>query len=166
MSSFRVRELKSTDTQALLAFEIDNREWFETHIDARASSFYSLQGVADHIEGYLADFAIGAWHPFVIVDSSETIVGRANLKGIDRSERSAEVGYRIAQSVCGQGLATLALKHLIQEAQVRWELRQLVAYVYEENVGSRKVLDRCGFLLEQPSCNDTTGDECRFVLTI
>jgi hypothetical protein len=73
MSSFRVRELKSTDTQALLAFEIDNREWFEAHIDARDPSFYSLQGVADHIEGYLADFAIGAWHPFVIVDSSETI---------------------------------------------------------------------------------------------
>jgi ribosomal-protein-alanine N-acetyltransferase len=93
-------------------------------------------------------------------------VGRANLKSIDRSERSAEVGYRIAQSVCGQGLATLALKHLIQEAQVRWELRQLVAYVYEENVGSRKVLDRCGFLSEQLSCNDKSGDECRFVLTI
>lgn len=166
MSSFRVRELKSTDTQALLAFEIDNREWFETHIDARDPSFYSLQGVADHIEGYLADFAIGAWHPFVIVGSSETIVGRANLKSIDGFERSAEVGYRIAQRVCGQGLATLALKHLIQEAQVRWELRQLVAYVYEENVGSRKVLDRCGFLSEQRSCNDKSGDECRFVLTI
>ena len=166
MDSFSVRELKRTDAEALLAFEIHNREWFETHIDARDPSFYSLQGVADHIEGYLADFAIGAWHPFVIEDASQTIVGRANLKSIDVSERSAEVGYRIAQSVCGQGLATLALKHLIQAAQVRWELRQLVAYVYEENVGSRKVLDRCGFLPEQPSCSDRIGDERRFVLTI
>ena len=166
MDSFSVRELKRTDAEALLAFEIHNREWFETHIDARDPAFYSLQGVADHIEGYLADFAIGAWHPFVIEDASQTIVGRANLKSIDVSERSAEVGYRIAQSVCGQGLATLALKHLIQAAQVRWELRQLVAYVYEENVGSRKVLDRCGFLPEQPSGDETTGDERRFVLTI
>lgn len=166
MDSFSVRELKRTDAEALLAFEIHNREWFETHIDARDPSFYSLQGVADHIEGYLADFAIGAWHPFVIEDASETIVGRANLKSIDLSRRSAEVGYRIAQSVCGQGLATLALKHLIQEAQVRWELTHLVAYVYEENVGSRKVLDRCGFLPEEPSGNDKSGDECRFVLTI
>jgi ribosomal-protein-alanine N-acetyltransferase len=166
MDSFSVRELKRTDAEALLAFEIHNREWFETHIDARDPAFYSLQGVADHIEGYLADFAIGAWHPFVIEDASQTIVGRANLKSIDVSERSAEVGYRIAQSVCGQGLATLALKHLIQEAQVRWDLTRLVAYVYEENVGSRKVLDRCGFLPEQPSGNDKAGDERRFVLTI
>ena len=166
MDSFSVRELKRTDAEALLAFEIHNREWFETHIDARDPAFYSLQGVADHIEGYLADFAIGAWHPFVIEDASQTIVGRANLKSIDVSERSAEVGYRIAQSVCGQGLATLALKHLIQEAQVRWDLTRLVAYVYEENVGSRKVLDRCGFLPEQPSCSDRAGVERRFVLTI
>jgi ribosomal-protein-alanine N-acetyltransferase len=166
MSSFRVRELKSTDTEALLAFEIHNREWFESHIDARDPSFYSLQGVADHIESYLADFAIGAWHPFVIEDSSERIVGRANLKNISSPKRFAEVGYRIDQDVCGQGLATLALRHLIREAQIRWELTQLVAYVYKENVGSRKVLDRCGFLLEQPSCNDETGGESRFVLTI
>ncbi len=63
MESFSVRELKMTDAQALLAFEIQNREWFESHIDARDPAFYSLQGVADHIESYLSDFAIGAWHP-------------------------------------------------------------------------------------------------------
>lgn len=166
MKTFRVRELKSTDTEALLAFEIHNREWFESHIDARAPSFYSLQGVADHIECYLSDFAIGAWHPFVIEDSSEKIVGRANLKSINSPKCSAEVGYRIDQRACGQGLATLAVRHLIQEAQVRWELTQLVAYVYKENVGSRKVLDRCGFLFEQTSCNDKAGGECRFILSI
>ncbi|MNO10102.1 hypothetical protein D3C81_2337380 [compost metagenome] len=55
-----------SDAQALLAFEIRNREWFESHIDAREPSFYSSQGVADHIESYLSDFAVGAWHPFVI----------------------------------------------------------------------------------------------------
>jgi ribosomal-protein-alanine N-acetyltransferase len=166
MESFSVRELKRTDAEALLAFETRNREWFESHIDARAPSFYSLQGVADHIDSYLSDFAIGAWHPFVIEDSSQTIVGRANLKSIDVSTGSAEVGYRIDQRACGQGLATLALRHLIQAAQARWGLVQLVAYAYKENLGSRKVLDRCGFKLEQRSGNDNTGNEDRFVLSI
>ncbi|KJZ46250.1 MULTISPECIES: GNAT family N-acetyltransferase [Pseudomonas] len=166
MESFSVRELKVTDTQALLAFEIQNREWFESHIDARAPSFYSLQGVANHIESYLSDFALGAWHPFVIEDCSQRIVGRANLKSIDSSTGSAQVGYRIAQRACGQGLATLALRHLIQEARMRWGLSQLVAFAFKENAGSRKVLDRCGFKLEQPSCNDNTGGEERFVLSI
>ncbi|MFS2201973.1 GNAT family N-acetyltransferase [Pseudomonas sp. Pseusp3] len=166
MESFSVRELKKTDTEALLAFEVHNREWFESHIDARDPAFYSLRGVVDHIESYLSDFAIGAWHPFVIVDSSQTIVGRANLKSIDLAMGSAEVGYRIAQRACGQGLATLALRHLIQQAQVRWGLTQLVAFAYKENVGSRTVLDRCGFKLEQPTCHDNTGNEERFVLLI
>jgi len=166
MESFSVRELKETDAEALLAFEIRNREWFESHIDARDASFYSLQGVADHIESYLSDFAIGAWHPFVIEDSSQRIVGRANLKSIDLAMGSAEVGYRVDQRVCGQGLATRALRHLIQQAQVRWGLAQLVAYAYKENLGSRKVLDRCGFKLEQPCRVDSTGSEERFVLSI
>lgn len=166
MESFSVRELKMTDAQALLAFEIQNREWFESHIDARDPAFYSLEGVADHIESYLSDFVIGAWHPFVIEDSSRRIVGRANLKSIDSSTGSAEVGYRIDQRVCGQGLATRALRHLIQEARIRWGLAQLVAYAFRENAGSRKVLNRCGFKLEQPSCNDNTGGEDRFVLSI
>lgn len=166
MESFSVRELNMTDAQALLAFEIQNREWFESHIDARDPSFYSLQGVADHIESYLSDFAIGAWHPFVIEDSRQRIVGRANLKSIDSTRGSAQVGYRIDQRACGQGLATLALRHLIQEARMRWGLAQLVAYAFKENAGSRKVLDRCGFKLEQPPCNDNTGGEDRFVLSI
>lgn len=50
MQSFKVRELRSTDTQALLAFETRNREWFESHIKARDPAFYSVQGVAEHIE--------------------------------------------------------------------------------------------------------------------
>jgi len=166
MESFSVRALKRTDAEALLAFEVHNREWFESHIDARDPAFYSLRGVADHIESYLSEFAVGAWHPFVIVDCSQTIVGRANLKSIDLVTGSAEVGYRIAERACGQGLATLALRHLIQEAQVRWGLTQLVAFAYKENTGSRKVLDRCGFKLEQPSCHDNTGHEERFVLRI
>ncbi len=166
MESFSVRELRTTDTEALLVFETRNREWFESHIDARDPAFYSLQGVADHIAGYLSDLAIGAWHPFVIVDCRQAIVGRANLKNIDLASGSAEVGYRIDQRACGQGLATLALRHLIEQAQVRWGLTQLVAFAYKENLGSRKVLDRCGFQLEQPSCNKSTGNERRFVLPL
>ncbi|MDY0835504.1 GNAT family N-acetyltransferase [Pseudomonas sp. SED1] len=165
MTSFRVRELSSTDTEALLAFETRNREWFESHIEARNPSFYSTQGVAEHIEGYLSGLAAGAWHPFVIEDASGEIVGRANLKSIDSPKGSAEVGYRVGERSCGQGLATLALNHLIHEAQARWALKQLVAYVYPENVGSQKVLTRCGFVPEQPAPDGKPQGENRFVLT-
>ncbi|MHC8358637.1 GNAT family N-acetyltransferase [Pseudomonas sp. LB3P81] len=166
MKPVRIRTLQSTDAEALLTFELDNREWFERHIDARGAAFYSVQGVTEHITAYLSDYAAGIWHPFVIEGSGGKIVGRANLKDIDTSERSAEVGYRIAESACGQGLATRAVKHLIQEAQLHWNLKQLVANVYAENIGSAKVLKRCGFLIEHVSRQEGTDQEYRFGLAI
>ncbi|KPA90166.1 acetyltransferase, ribosomal protein N-acetylase [Pseudomonas asplenii] len=166
MSSFRVRRLEGTDTQALLAFETHNREWFESRIDARDPAFYSLQGVTVHIEDYLSGFAKGNWHPFVLENPSGRIVGRANLKDIDSSKGIAEVGYRVARDVCGQGLATLALRHLIQQARQHWKLKQLVAYVYKNNIGSAKVLYRCGFRIEQAPQEEVGDDRHRWVLSI
>ncbi|QVW26759.1 GNAT family N-acetyltransferase [Pseudomonas hormoni] len=166
MKPVRIRTLESNDAAALLTFELDNREWFERHIDPRDAAFYSVQGVTEHITAYLSDYAAGTWHPFVIEDSGGKIVGRANLKDIDTSGRSAEVGYRIAQSACGQGLATQAVRHLVREAQLRWNLKQLVANVYAANIGSAKVLKRCGFLIEHTSRQGKTDQEYRFGLSI
>ncbi|AOE60278.1 GNAT family N-acetyltransferase [Pseudomonas corrugata] len=164
MDSVRIRVLQRSDTEALLAFELANRAWFEQHIDARDAAFYSVQGVCDHIAAYLSDFAAGTWHPFVIEEADGKIIGRANLKAIDESARSAEVGYRIAQGACGRGMATLAVRHLIQVARSHWRLQQLVANVYVGNIGSTKVLERCGFLAERASARDEATQDRWFRL--
>lgn len=166
MKPFEIRELRSTDSQALLAFEIDNREWFEAHIEARDPSFYSLAGVTEHINSYLSGFTRGAWHPFVIEDATGRIVGRANLKDIDACGGTAQVGYRIDQRACGQGLATMALGHLIEAARNHWRLTQLVGYAYSENTGSITVLSRCGFTPDDPPSHESIKDERRFVLSL
>jgi ribosomal-protein-alanine N-acetyltransferase len=166
MHSYKVRPLNSTDIESLLKFEVENREWFESHIDPRAPSFYSLQGVREHIESYLDGFAAGNWQPFVIEDGNGQIVGRANLKDINLPLGSAEVGYRIARHACGQGLATLALRHLVLEARTRWQLTQLVAEVYEQNSASRKVLERCGFSIEDKPLENRADKPWRFILSI
>lgn len=166
MRPLKIRTLQSTDAEPLLKFELENRQWFERHIDARSPDFYSFEGVTEHIASYLSGLADGTWHPFVIEDSEGHIIGRANLKEIDIVKRSAEVGYRIAESACGQGLATLAVRELIQEARLRWNLTRLVANVYAENISSAKVLQRCGFAIEHVSYQQEAQDEYRFVLSI
>jgi ribosomal-protein-alanine N-acetyltransferase len=158
--TIRIRTLQESDAEALLAFEVENRTWFERHIDARDTVFYSTRGVCDHIDDYLSGLAAGTWHPFVIEGANGKIIGRANLKDIDTSGRSAEVGYRIAQEACGQGLATLAVRHLIQQAQSHWHLGRLLANVYAENIGSVKVLQRCGFLVDQSRREQSGRDDC------
>ena len=166
MGPFQIRTLRSIDAELLLKFEMENRQWFERHIEARSAAFYSFEGVTEHIASYLSGLDNGTWLPLVIEDSEGQIVGRANLKAIDIAERSAEVGYRIAESACGQGLATLAVRRLNQEAWSRWNLTRLVANVYAENIGSAKVLQRCGFVIENVSHQQETQDDYRFVLSI
>ncbi|MBD8722510.1 GNAT family N-acetyltransferase [Oxalobacteraceae sp. CFBP 13708] len=166
MGPIRIRTLQPIDAEPLLKFELENRQWFERHIDARSSAFYSLEGVTEHIASYLAGLDNEIWHPLVIEDSEGKIVGRANLKDINVLERSAEVGYRIAESACGQGLATLAVRRLIQEARSHWNLSLLVANVHAGNLGSAKVLQRCGFSIKHVILQQEIKRNYQFVLLI
>lgn len=146
MNDILIRTLQAEDAAPLLQFELENRGWFERHIAPRAQEFYTPQGVRRHIEQYLDGYASGAWHPCVMLDGQGRIVGRANLKDIDRQAASAEAGYRIASDQTGKGLATQALRHLIALADQRWRLRCLLAYVTDENLASARVLHKCGFV--------------------
>jgi len=147
----QIRTLRLSDAPALLEFELANRDWFESQVDARAPDFYNLDGVAFHIQDYLTRHAAGAMHPCVVVDEEGDIVGRCNLKEIDRNAQRAEVGYRIASYACGRGLAGAALSHLMELAYGQWQLSGLDAHVTIANAASARVLERAGFSLAGPS---------------
>ena len=73
-----------------------------------------------------------------------------------------EVGYWIAQSHWGRGIATAALAALLEE-ETR---RPLIAGVVVHNPGSRRVLEKCGFRLTETLTNPKGDgvDEWRFRL--
>ena len=146
----QIRTLSLADAPALLDFELANRDWFESQVDARTPDFYKLSGVAAHIEEYLARYSAGSLHPCLLIEDGD-ILGRCNLKDIDRIGGGAEVGYRIAASAIGRGLAGAALSHLMELAYGRWELAGLDAHVTIANAASARVLERAGFSLAGPS---------------
>ena len=146
MSTHTIRTLRPDDAAPLLAFEQANRAWFERHIDRRPDDFYSIDGVHAHVAQFLDQHAQGRMHPCVIVDEYGQLIGRANLKDIDREQGVAEVGYRIGELQAGKGLATAALRHLIDLAQGEWRLASLSAYAIDGNAASIRVLERCGFV--------------------
>ncbi|WP_426071076.1 GNAT family N-acetyltransferase [Janthinobacterium sp. DSP2-3-3] len=145
MSTFTIRTLRPDDAVPLLAFEQANRAWFERHIDPRPDDFYSIEGIQAHVAQFLGEHQQGRLHPCVIVDEHGELIGRANLKDINRKQGVAEVGYRIGELQAGKGLATAALRHLITLAQDEWRLASLCAYAIDGNVASMRVLERCGF---------------------
>lgn len=148
MKNIRIRTLSREDASQLLEFELDNRYWFERHIEPRHPTFYTLHGVGKHIDGYLEAHALGHWHPCVILHGDD-IVGRANLKDIDAGSSCAEIGYRIAEHAAGKGLATRAVKHMMELARSQWKLATLKADVTANNAASGRVLEKCGFVQGQ-----------------
>jgi ribosomal-protein-alanine N-acetyltransferase len=142
----KIRTLQADDAERLLAFELDNRSWFEQHVEARAPAFYTPDGVAVHIADYLASHAAGSMHPCVLAsDDGSAIIGRANLRKIDRAAGVAEVGYRIGHAQARQGLGSQALQHLMELARQPYGLRILNAWISPQNLGSRRILEKAGF---------------------
>lgn len=72
-------------------------------------------------------------------------VGSISLKNISLSMGYGELGYGVAESHHGKGIATAALRLLIEKIFAESTLRRLLAYVHEENQPSRRVLEKLGF---------------------
>lgn len=166
MKSIHIRTLQTDDTHRLLRFELENRCWFERHIAPRGDAFYSPDGVREHIRQFLEANRSGRLHPCLLLGEDGSVLGRANLKDIDRLGGTAEVGYRIAEAHAGQGMATRAVMHLIDLACMSWRLEQLVAYVADKNLASARVLEKCGFMREPapPACDD--AGMAKFTLSV
>jgi ribosomal-protein-alanine N-acetyltransferase len=77
------------------------------------------------------------------------VLGRFNLVNIE--DRTAELGYRVAQHVAGRGVATATVRNLCQLAATRHGLRTLRAATSHENAASQKVLTKAGFVPVGPA---------------
>lgn len=68
--------------------------------------------------------------------------------GTDVYEKSAELGYWLAEEFWGNGIMTEAVKQLCQEAFDKFDIIRIYAEPFAYNTGSRKVLEKAGFSLE------------------
>jgi RimJ/RimL family protein N-acetyltransferase len=72
-------------------------------------------------------------------------------------EGKREVGYWLGQAYWGRGIATAALAALLREVTER----PLYARVARTNVGSIRVLEKCGFTTigSETHADEATGEE-------
>jgi len=136
-------ELLSKDhLEKLLAFELENRSWFESLIEPRGHDFYSAKGVGKHIDAELNKVNSGTAFCGLLIKNNE-IVARANLRDI--STNKAVVGYRVSKRFLSQGYASFCLASLIDIAKRKFCIRSLEAKVLENNPASKHVLLKQGF---------------------
>ena len=154
-----LQRLRSDHTSAVLAFEVANRAYFAASINDRGDEFY--EQFSERHRALLAEQDAGVSVFYVLVDGDGTVVGRFNL--YDLVDGTAVVGYRVAEQVAGRGVATSTVRTLCRLAAENG-LRTLKAMTSNENVASRRVLEKAGFVSVGPTDvagRPGTAYECR-----
>ena len=133
------------DAEALLEFELENRAYFESWINAREDSYYTLSSVRQAIATAQGDVSADKAYQF-LAKRKEVIVGRVNLSGVIRPYfNKALLGYRIGERFAGDGYATKAVELVLNKARDDFDLWRIEASVRPENQASSRVLTRNGF---------------------
>ncbi|MFA9559480.1 GNAT family N-acetyltransferase [Evansella sp. AB-rgal1] len=83
----------------------------------------------------------GIWH-------NGTIAGSIGFLYIDWSARKTEIGYWLGDQFLGKGLATKAVKQLIDHSFTELDLRKVEIGVASNNIKSRAIPERLGFTQE------------------
>ena len=98
------------------------------------------------LERYAAARAEGTREAFAIVEDGE-VLGLALAPTVNREESTAELGYMVAPTARGRGVATEGLRRLTEWAFGEGMLR-LELVISVENAASKKVAERCGYVRE------------------
>jgi ribosomal-protein-alanine N-acetyltransferase len=136
-----LQRLRPDHEGRVLAFEQANRAYFAASISDRGDEFFEHYPQL-HRE-LLAEQQAGKRASYVLVADDGAIVGRFNLVFVE--EGVAEVGYRVAQRVTGQGVATAGLRELCLLAASAHGVRTLRAATSLTNLASQRVLLKGGF---------------------
>ena len=142
-----LQPLRADHAPAVLAFELANRAYFAASISDRGDEFYD-QFTARH-RAMLAEQEAGVCAYYVLAAGDGPVLGRFNLYEVE--DGTAKLGYRVAQDVTGQGVATAAVRELCRLAAARHGLHTLWAATSSENVASQKVLAKAGFVPAGPA---------------
>lgn len=127
---------------------------------ARMAAFPSRdwEAFAAHWAKILADDTL--WKQTILYDGK--VAG--NIVGFEM-EGKREVGYWFGREFWGKGIATRALAAFLKQITTR----PLYAHTAKTNTASRRVLEKCGFVLTgegswQPDPNEAPVEEFIFIL--
>ncbi len=132
-----------------------NRAYFATSVADRGDDFFDR--FTDRYNALLAEQEAGTCAFHVLVAEDGRVLGRFNL--VDIEDRTAELGYRVAQHATGRGVATTTVRELCRLAATRYGLRTLRAATARRNLASQHVLTKAGFVLVGPADPADLGGE-------
>ncbi len=87
-------------------------------------------------------------HIFAIEVNGQA-VGCISIHPLDDIHRkNAELGYWLAEPFWGKGIITNAIKEMVAHAFKNYDINRIFAIPFGTNIGSQKVLEKAGFVVE------------------
>lgn len=112
----------------------------------RGSQYYDFEYFQKLLDDLLLEQADGDSYFYLIRNEEKEIVGRINLVDIDTEFRSSSLGYRVGEKFTKKGVATAAVKLVLDVAQNN-KINEIHAKTTTNNLASQSVLEKAGFLL-------------------
>lgn len=144
MRDIKIVPLSIKYIDELLAFETENKAYFEQRCLPRPAAYFDRNLLQKVIENLVADVEVLM---FLIFDR-EGLVGRLNVTEIQEEEGvglTGVVGYRVGEAFGGRGIATKALSTLKNKLQAEGQFKRLYAGAAIDNYASQIVMLKNGF---------------------
>lgn len=84
----------------------------------------------------------------VVLKETDEVIGIVDLFKLDWKNKNAELGYWIGKKYWNKGLMTEAVKLTLGFGFEKLKLHRIYANLFENNTGSKKVLEKSGLSLE------------------
>ncbi|GAB3158223.1 GNAT family N-acetyltransferase [Micromonospora sonneratiae] len=142
-----IRPVTLDDAPALAELLRVNRDFLAPWEPVRPEHYFTVDGQRADIQSALERQAQGTGLSYVILNEFGRVAGRIALNGIVRGPlQSGSVGYWVGAADNGRGLATAAVGDIRRVAFEELGLHRIQAEILLHNVGSRRVLERNGFV--------------------
>ena len=135
------------DAPVLAELQRGNRDFLAPWDPARDDSWFTADVQRAIIRTARFEHEQGRCLPHVILDEAGCVAGRITLSGIVRGAfQSCSMGFWLDEAHGGRGLASAAVRHVIQVAFGELGLHRIQAETLPANIRSQRVLERTGFV--------------------
>ncbi len=106
---------------------------------------FTVEGQCDYVKACLMDSNTDLYGIF----DGDLHIGNIVISGLESMHKAAEITFVVGvTSYWGKGVGFYAVSSIVELAKNKYKLNKLIAGLAEGNVGSQKILERNGFVLE------------------
>ena len=143
----KIELVTEKDYEALFAFEMRNKSFFERNLPPRPEGYQQYQSFKKIMGTLLREQGAGEYFMYLVKDNEGNIVTRINLQiKADKGTKRADLGYRTDCLAQGKGMTSQALRLVLKEAFTRHALSEVTAGTASDNYASQRILIKNGFV--------------------